>query len=298
MAPGDLVQELARRDARGAAVRLVDHDTVVTSEDARVRIARLLLDTWSSDAEVRDVLRPVFAAAVPDQRALIALGDIDIWLRDGRIARGWWTRAAAGPDPELAALGAWRAARAMLRGGHVDDARPFLAQADAAGIREASLALGRIAAQDGDDERAALLFGRSPTDEGRLGLAEVRLRADDVDGAARAIDRLERPTPVPRPLDLRGWEDGVRGEIAFRRGDLEDAEELFEDSRDPRGGRTRHAELRLAQIAVARGKAFSAHFWTSTLIHGADDVAEQARLLVTLHHDLIEEGAAQRDQDD
>src|SRR4051794_3962962 len=61
-------------------------------------IVAVLLSGWAADAEARAALRPVFEAAVPDQRALIALGDIDAWLRDGRIAQGWWLRAAAGPD--------------------------------------------------------------------------------------------------------------------------------------------------------------------------------------------------------
>ena len=302
MVSGDLQQELGRRNALWIAGQLangapdVGHPDVST--ELRVRTGAVVLSSWSTDAEVRAALRPVFEAAVPDQRALIALGDIDTWLPHGRIARSWWIRAAAGPDPELAALGAWRAAQADLRGGRDDDAGPLLQQADAAGIEGASLALGRIVEKRGDDEAAARLFRRSRSDEGMLRLAEILLRADDVDGADDVVAHCSPMPHTPGSVDLCVWSDWVRGEIAFRRGFLDAAEVLLERSRHAPGRRGRQAELRLAQIAVAQGDASSAHFWTTMVAGGSDLEADHARLLLELHRDLIEEGARLLEQDD
>ncbi|WP_133251898.1 hypothetical protein [Actinomycetospora cinnamomea] len=296
MTSRDLDQELARRDALAVAA-LLAAGSPCTSE-SRVRIGTVLLRGWSADAEVRDVLRPVFAAAVPDQRALIALGDIDTWLRHGRIARGWWVQAAAGPDPELAALGAWRAARADLRGRRVDDALPLLEQAAAAGIAGAALALGRIIEEHGDDEPAAALFRRSGTPEGMLRLAEIRLRAEDPDGAQEELARFRPPPFVPGTLDLQAWGDGVCGEIAFRRGDLEVAEDRFWRARHAPGDRGRLAELRLAQIAIACGDASTAFSRASMLAAGTDAAATHARLLMDLHPDLMAEGARLLEQEE
>jgi hypothetical protein len=287
VAPADLEEELARGIARWAAVLLVGGSP---SRESRVDIVAVLLSGWAADAEARAALRPVFEAAAPDQRALIALGDIDAWLRDGRIARGWWLRAAAGPDRQLAALGAWRAAQADLRGAREDDARPLLEQADAAGIRRASLALGRLLEKGGDDDAAARLFRRSGSDESLLRLAEIRLRADDTDGA-----ELEIADVSPEP---RAWEAWVRGEIAFRRGLLGEAEEHMTWGRSAPGGRGRHADLRLAQIAIAQGDAFHAYTRTTGLAEGTDAEADHARLLIALHRDLIDEGARWREQED
>ncbi|HWN25540.1 MAG TPA: hypothetical protein VNP37_01130, partial [Actinomycetospora sp.] len=108
MAPIDLEQDLARRDALDVAESLVARPAQDDAA-AHVRLGAMVLRDWFADAEIRRILRPLFAAAAPDQRALLALGDIDTWLPDGRAARGWWEQAAAGPDPELAAVGAWRA---------------------------------------------------------------------------------------------------------------------------------------------------------------------------------------------
>jgi hypothetical protein len=259
--------------------------------ESRVRIAALLLGQWARDEEVRAALRPAFEAAVPDQRALIALGDIDTWLRDGRIARDWWTRAAAGPDAELAADGAWRAARADVRGGRDDDALPFLRQADQAGIAAASLALGRILEKQGDDEAADRLFRRSRSDEGMLRLAEIRLRADDVDGAEQEIIGLSPTDRTPGALDPCAWEHAVRGEIAFRRGALGHAASLLWQAGNAPGDRDRHVRLRLAQIAIAEGDAATAHTYTTMVARGDGPEGDQARLLMRLHRDLIAEGA-------
>ncbi|HEY2220842.1 hypothetical protein [Actinomycetospora sp.] len=294
MGSGDFEQRLVRRDVLRVAEVLAEEargGDPAASAESRVRIGAALLVGRSGDADLRAALRPVFAVAVPDQRALIALGDIDSWLRDGRIARGWWARAAAGPDPELAALGAWREARAHLRGGRDDDAVPLLVQADEAGVAAASLALGRILADRDDDEAAAGLLRRSGSDEGALRLAELRLRADDVDSAEDEIAGLSATPRTPGSIDLPAWEHAVRGEIAFRRGFLEDAEAFLSGARNAPGDRGRHVELRLAQIAIADGDASGAYSWTTLLAHGSGPEADQARLLMRLHRDLIAEGA-------
>jgi hypothetical protein len=293
----DLEQDLARRDALSVAESLVARP----SEDdpaARVRLGAMVLRDRSADAEIRGVLRPLFAAAAPDQRALIALGDIDAWLPDGRVARAWWEEAAAGPDAELAAVGAWRAARARLRGGRDDEALPLLRQADAAGIAAASLALGRTLEWRGEDKGAADAFRRSRTGEAMLRLAEIRLRADDLDGAAEEIAQLNPPPRPPGSVDLLAWMSAIRGEIAFRRGSLEAAEDWLSEARGAPGDRGRHVELRLAQLAIASGTPGTAYLRTTALVAGSDAVAEHARLLMALHRDLVDEGAARIEQED
>ena len=297
MAATDLEQDLARRDALGVAESLVARPAQDDAA-ARVRLGAMVLHDWFADAEIRRILRPLFAAAAPDQRALLALGDIDIWLPDGRAARGWWEQAAAGPDPELGAVGAWRAARARLRGGRDDEALRLLEQADAAGIAAASLALGRTLEWRGDDEGAADALRRSRTGEGMLRLAEIRLRADDLDGAEHEIARLSPPPRAPGSVDLHVWEKAVRGEIAFRRGLLESAEDWLSEVRGAPGDRDRHVELRLAQIAIATGAAVTAYLRLTDLAAGCDAAAEHARLLRTLHRDLLDEGAARIEQED
>lgn len=298
VAPTDLEQELARRDALGVAESLADRPAQDDAA-ARIRLGAMVLREWSTDAEIRRLLRPLFAASVPDQRALIALGDIDTWLPDGRAARGWWEQAAAGPDPELAAVGAWRAARARLRGGCDGEALPLLQQADAAGIAAASLALGRTLEKRGEDEAAADALRRSRTDEGMLRLAEIRLRADDLDGAEHEIARLSPPPgSIPGSVDLHAWEKAVRGEIAFRRGLLEAAEDWLSEVRGAPGDRDRHVELRLAQIAIATAAPVTAYLRIRALAAGCDAAAEHARLLMTLHRDLLDEGAARIEQED
>lgn len=283
----DLEEELARRDALALAAELVD-----VPPRMQVRVGALLLARWARDAEIRTLLRPLFVDAVPDQRALLALGDVDVWLRDGRIARGWWERAAAGPDPELAALGAWRSGRALARGGWDDLAAPWLAQAAAAGHGPARLALGRILAAHEDGEAAVPLLRRAGGDESVLLLAEIRLRADDVDGAEEELYDLARGPRSTTEPDFRAWEDGVLGEIAFRRGDLEEAENRLEDARQAPGLRWQHYHLRLAQIAIVRGDATEAYRRTAHLVGLPGVVGDQVRLLLRLHRDLIAEGDA------
>ncbi|MFC5064425.1 tetratricopeptide repeat protein [Actinomycetospora atypica] len=296
MATGDLVREHARRGVLHLASELTREP--LSPASVRILVGAHLLERWAEDEEVRAALRPLFEAAVPDQRALLALGDVDVWLSDGRIARDWWTRAVAGPDPELAALGAWRVARAHLRAGRTDEARPLLEQAGRAGVGDASLRLGRLVEADGDDEAAAELFRRSGTGEGALRLAEIRLRADDAEGADRAVARLATEPQRPGEPDLQAWENGVRGEIHFRRGALDAAEVCFDRARNAPGDRGRRYELRFAQIAIAQGDAYGAHFWTSLLLNGEDAVGEEARRLVALHPDLVAAGAPQPDQPD
>jgi hypothetical protein len=293
----DLEQDLARRDALCVAESLVARPPE-NDAAARVRLGAMVLREWSADAEIRSVLRPLFAAAVPDQRALIALGDIDTWLPDGRAARAWWEQAAAGPDPELAAVGAWRAARARLRGGRDDEALPLLRQADAAGIAAASLALGRTLEKRVDDEGAADALRRSRTGEGMLRLAEIRLRADDLDGAEHEIARLSPLPRAPGSVDLHAWENAIRGEIAFHRGSLEAAEDWLSEARGAPGDRGRHVELRLAQLAIAAAAPVTAYLRTTALAAGSDAVAAHARLLMTLHRDLLDEGASRTEQED
>lgn len=299
----DLEQELARRNALSVAALLVDgcSDGTAVPVEAAVRIGVELLARWRTAADVRAALRPLFEAAVPDQRALIALGDVDAWLPGGAVARSWWEWAAAGPDPELSALGAWRAAQAALRGGREEDALPLLHQAATAGIRGAALAFGRIVQRRAGDDAAARLCHRYGSVESMLRLAEAALDADDLDAAEREITHLDAGphTPVtPGVPDLPAWEAAVRGEIAFRRGHLERAEALLGRARSAPGDRGRHAELRLAQLAIVGRDPGPAYFWTSLLTEGTDPVAEQARLLVHLHRDLIDEGARYEQDDD
>lgn len=297
MTSTDLEQELARWEALSLA-RLIGRDAPTAGDPvaftaSRVRIGAVLLAAWSTDVEIRAALRPVFEAAVPDQRALLALGDIDTWLRDGRLARGWWVQAAAGPDPELAALGAWRAGRADLRGGRPDDALPLLRQADLAGIREASLALGRILADRGEQDAADGAFRRARTGTDILRLAEDRLHADDIDGAERELLGFTAGS-----AGERSWEYHVRGEIAFGRGDLDGAESFFGLATTAPGGRGRQCELRLAQIAIAEADPVMAHHWIARAIDGDDAVADQARVLLDLHRALVEQGERIADGDE
>jgi tetratricopeptide (TPR) repeat protein len=294
VAGNDLEQRLARWEALSLA-RLLGRDAPTAGDPiaftaSRVRIAAVVLARWSTDAEIRDALRAVFAAAVPDQRALIALGDIDTWRRDGRQARHWWVQAAAGPDPDLAAIGAWRAARADIRGGRVEDALPLLHQADLAGITEASVAAGRILSERGNHDDADAATRRSRTGERLLLLAEERLLADDVDGAERELSGFEPMPPSPEWGNQEAWAFYIQGEIAFRRGDLEEAWSSFSRALYAPGWRTRRTELRLAQIAVADADAEMAFQWTERAADGDDAEADQARLLVELHAALIEEG--------
>ncbi|GAA4875475.1 hypothetical protein GCM10023203_27050 [Actinomycetospora straminea] len=296
----DLDQQLARRDALSVA-RLLGREAPHAGDPVgftatRVRIAALLLAVWATDPEIREALRLVFEAAAPDQRALLALGDIDTWDRDGRPARRWWAQAAAGPDPDLAALGAWRAARADVRGGRRGDALPLLEQASLAGIAEASVLLGRLLERDGDHEGAAAAFRRSRTGEGLLRLAEERLRADDLDGAERELAGFRAAPHRPGAADQRAWEQAIRGEIAFGRGDLDRARGHFEAAGRAPGTWDRRIGLRLAQIAVADADPVFAHHWISRLAEGDDAEAEQARLLRDLHRDLVDEGARRLEQ--
>ncbi|GAA4911005.1 hypothetical protein EV188_10335 [Actinomycetospora succinea] len=289
MTSKDLEQELARGEALSVA-RLLGRDAPTAGDpvgftSTQVRIAAVLLAGWSTDADIRDALRPVFEAAVPDQRALIALGDIDTWLRNGRTARGWWVQAAAGPDPDLAALAAWRAGRADLRGGRPDDALPLLRQADLAGIREASLAVGRLLEKHGERTDADAAFRRARSGEGVLVLAEERLRADDLDGAERELTGFTAGSEFQR-----SWEYAIRGEIAFWRGDLAAAETNLGGAMKAPGSWPRRAQLRLAQIAIAELDPVMAHHWIRHVVDGDDSEAEQARLLLELHRDLIEQG--------
>ncbi|GLZ52944.1 hypothetical protein [Actinomycetospora sp. NBRC 106378] len=250
---------------------------------ARVDTAARLLARWTTDANVRAALRPVFAAAVPHQRALIALGDIDAWQRDGRIALAWWEAAARGPDAALAGAAASRAGRAHLRGGRRGTAAPLLRQGAEAGCPEAAEALRR-----GDRERAQEAAARR--DERRLALAERHLGADDTARAREALRRLERPDHRPGGPNLTGWEHGVRGELAFRRGELEEAADRFAAASDAPGARPRRYRLRLAQIAIARGDAAGAYAETLPLTDADDEVGEQAWVLIALHGDLIAAG--------
>lgn len=300
MPADDLEQQLARRDALSVA-RLLGREAPHAGDPVgftatRVRIAALLLAAWPTDPEIRDALRLVFEAAVPDQRALIALGDIDTWDRDGRPARRWWAQAAAGPDPDLAAIGAWRAARADVRGGRRGDALPLLEQAGLAGIAEASVLLGRLLEQDGDHEGAVAAFRRSRTGEALLRLAEERLRADDPDGAERELVGFRAAPHRPGAVDQRAWEHAIRGEIAFYRGELDRAQSFFDAAGCAPGRWDRHIGLRLAQIAVANADPVLAHHWTSEVAEGNDAEAEQARLLRELHRDLVDEGARRLEQ--
>ncbi|MDD7942042.1 hypothetical protein PHK61_26860 [Actinomycetospora lutea] len=258
MTSKDLEHELARGEALSLA-RLLGRDAPTAGDPVaftatRVRIAAVVLAAWSTDSDIRDALRPVFEAAVPDQRALLALGDIDAWLRHGRLARSWWVQAAAGPDPDLAALGAWRAGRADLRGGRPDDALPLLRQADLAGITEASLALGRLLEKRGEPADADAAFRRARTGEDLLCLAEEHLRADDLDRAERELTGFCAGSELQR-----SWECAIRGEIAFWRGDLEVAESRLGAAMSAPGSWPRRARLRLAQIAIAQADPVMAH---------------------------------------
>lgn len=265
----------ARRDALRVAAAL-RRDTGEVS--ARVDTAARLLARWTTDANVRAALRPVFAAAVPHQRALIALGDIDAWQRDGRIALAWWEAAAQGPDAALAGVAASRAGRAHLRGRRRGTAVPLLRQGAEAGCPEAADALRRCARERAEEAAAR-------RDESRLALAERRLHADDLDGAEKLLRALES-----RGGDHFAVEHGLRGELAFRRGDLDAAAEHFQWA-SYGFGRPRAHRLRLAQIAVARGDGREAYEQAMPLTDVDDEIGEQAWVLLGVHGDLIAAGA-------
>ncbi|GAA4834999.1 hypothetical protein GCM10023201_24250 [Actinomycetospora corticicola] len=285
----DLERDLARRDVLRVATDLVGAANGVA-------VGAGLLSAWLRDEGVRAALRPVFEAALPDQRALIALGDVDVWLVDGRIARGWWEQAAAGPDRELAALGAWRVAQAHLRGGRELQAVPFLHQADEGGVGGASLVLARSAIRRGQDVLAAGLLRRSGLQEAKLHLAEIRLRADQVDQADRELDWFEPPPWTPGDPDLSAWKRGIRGEILFRRGAFEAAEVHFDGALNaPGDDRTDRYRLRLAQIAIEVGDAVSAHHWLPPLARARGAVGREARLLLDQHEDFVAGGAPMPD---
>ncbi|MEJ2869515.1 hypothetical protein WCD74_17190 [Actinomycetospora sp. OC33-EN08] len=268
-------REQARRDALRIAAVLRTN----TPDDPTIRAAAQLLEDWRAEEVVRDALRPVFAAAVPDQRALIALGDIDAWLSDGRVAREHWESAASGPDPHLAALAADRAGRAHLRAGRREEAETFLWQAATAGVRAASHALEEIAAQRVSE-------ARERREEDTLRLAELCLEADDMAGLGKQLRALGRPDR----FGLERRRQGVLGELAFRRGHLAEAADCFTEALGPYGDGPRRLRLRLAQIAIARGDAAGAHEHTLALADDEGELGEGARLLVRLHVDLIVAG--------
>jgi len=57
-------------------------------------------------------------------------------------------------------------------------------------------------------------------------------------------------------------------------------------------------ELRMAQLAIMRGSSVVAYVRTRDLAAGSDAAAEQARVLMALHRDLLAEGASQMEQED
>lgn len=294
MTSDDPEQQLARREALGLA-RLLGRDASAAGDPiepvaSRVRIGAVLLAGWSRDEEIRNALRPVFAAAVPDQRALLALGDIDTWQRDGRAARHWWVQAASGPDPDLAAHGAWRAARADIRGGRVEDALPLLSLAELGGITAASVAACRILEERGQQDGADAATRRARAAERALLLAEDRLLADDLDGAEWELRGLDPMPASPEWGNQRAWAWYVQGEIAFRRGDLAEARSSFDLALSAPGWRSRRTELRLAQLAIAEADPEMAFQWIERAAAGDDAEADHALLLIDLHHALIDEG--------
>ncbi|MDL5154458.1 hypothetical protein [Actinomycetospora termitidis] len=267
-------REQARRDALRVAAVLRTN----TPDDPTIRAAAQLLEDWRTDEPVRDALRPVFAAAVPDQRALIALGDIDAWLRDGRVARAWWETAAAGPDEALAAEAAWKVGCAHRRAGRRDVAAPFLRQAAAGGWTDEAETRRRVAR-----ERAAEDAARR--EEDRLRSAQRCLDADDAEGAEALLQDVERPDSRLGGPCLPEWEQGLHGELAFRRGDLDEAIEHFDAA-----GTDRHGRLRRAQLAVLQDDAPRAYVYTMGLADDEDEIGDAARLLIRLHVDLIAAG--------
>ncbi|WP_433801236.1 hypothetical protein [Actinomycetospora sp. CA-084318] len=271
-------RDRARRDALRVAAefgRPCPDPTAALDEAAR------LLARWRTDDGIRAVLRPVFAAAVPHQRALIALGDIDAWLPDGRVALEHWEEAAAGPDAALAAEAAWKAARAHLRAGRPTTAAPLLRQAAAGGWTEDAHARRRA-------EKAAAAEAAARAEEDRLRRAHQRLNLDDEEGAEDVLRSLERPETRLGGAALGAWERHLRGELAFRRGDLEAAEDHFGAAGGAPGHRRR--ELRLAQLAILRGDAPEAFERTTGLTDPDDEVSDEAWPLLVLHADLIAAG--------
>lgn len=273
---------MARAEDRDRALRVAARLCGNTDDEAdRVAVAARLLADWRTDEQVRAALRPVFAAAVPDQRARIALGDIDAWLPDGRVARAWWESAAAGPDPALAAEAAWKAARAHLRAGRRAEAAPLLRQAAAGGWTEAAQARRRA-------EKAAARDAAARAEEDLLRRAHQRLNLDDAEGAEDLLRSLERPEPRLGGPPLSAWERHLRGELAFRRGDLDTAEDHFGAAGGAPGRRRR--ELRLAQLAILRGCAEEAFERTTGLTDADDEVSDEAWPLLEIHAELIAAG--------
>lgn len=271
-------RDRARRDALRVAAEFGRPSSDPT---ALLERAARLLAQWRTDEEIRALLRPVFAAAVPHQRALIALGDIDAWLPDGRVALGHWEAAVSGPDAALAAEAAWKAARAHLRAGRPAEAAPLLRRAAAGGWTEAAQARRRA-------EKAAAAEAAARAEEERLRRAHQRLNLDDEEGAEDLLRTLERPDPRLGGPALAAWERHLRGELAFRRGDLDAAEDHFVAAGGAPGYRRR--ELRLAQLAILRGDAEEAFERTTGLTDADDEVSDEAWPLLGLHAELIAAG--------
>lgn len=158
------------------------------------------------------------------------------------------------------------------------------------------MAAARVLRERGDEDGADAATRRSRTGERLLRLAEDRLLADDVDGAERELCGFVPLPPSPEWGNQEAWACYVEGEIAFRRGDLAEARSSFERALHAPEWRSRRTELRLAQIAVAEADAEMAFQWTERAAVGDDAEADQARLLVELHHALVDEGRRRVEQ--
>lgn len=204
---------------------------------AQLGLSTLLEQRRSSPLEVRALLE----AAVPDQRALLRLGQKDtLWGRDK--ARPWFLRAAAGPDPDLAAEAAWKAAELDLTGTPDRQTLTLLRQAIArsgAWTLAATFALGRTSRVLGDGDSAEQVLGALSAQVDRVEHAEVWLE----------------------------W-----GQVAEDRGDLVEAARRYENAVHLWDDDGEEATLRLAGLDLQCGRFTDARDrverWRGSGLHG------------------------------